>query len=47
MLAILTPGVLGPAYFRELAAVVSAASGPPDPRAIADVMLRHGLTPTS
>ncbi len=46
MLAILTPGILGPAYFRELAAVVSAASGPPDPGAVADVMRRHGLTPT-
>jgi quercetin dioxygenase-like cupin family protein len=46
MLAIVTPGILGPAYFREIAAVVSAASGgPPDPAAIAEVMRRHGLTP--
>ena len=44
-LAIVTPGVLGPDYFRELAAVVEAAAGPPDPATIADVMLRHGLTP--
>ena len=45
-LAIVTPGVLGPDYFRELAAVVEAAAGgPPDPAAIADVMRRHGLTP--
>jgi quercetin dioxygenase-like cupin family protein len=43
-LAVVTPGVLGPDYFRELAAVVSAG-GPPDPAAIAEVMLRHGLTP--
>jgi hypothetical protein len=46
MLAIVTPGVLGPDYFRKIAAVVeAAASGPPNPAAIADVMRRHGLTP--
>jgi quercetin dioxygenase-like cupin family protein len=46
MLAIVTPGVLGPDYFREIAAVVEAATGgPPNPAAIAEVMRRHGLTP--
>src|SRR5215470_13227193 len=46
MLAIVTPGILGPDYFREMAAVMKAASGgPPDPAAIAAVMRRHGLTP--
>jgi quercetin dioxygenase-like cupin family protein len=45
-LAIISPGILGPDYFREMAAVSqSAAGGPPDPRAISAVMLRHGLTP--
>lgn len=45
-LAIATPGVFGPAYFHEIAAVVEAAGdGPPDPAAIKAVMLRHGLTP--
>lgn len=45
-LTIATPGVFGPAYFREIAAVVEAAGdSPPDPEAIAAVMLRHGLTP--
>ena len=45
-LAILTPGVLGPDFFREMAAVVDAAgAGPPDLAAIAAVMRRHGLTP--
>ena len=45
-LAIATPGVFGPAYFNELAAVVGAATdGPPDPAAVAEVMRRHGLTP--
>jgi quercetin dioxygenase-like cupin family protein len=47
-LAIVTPGILGPEYFREVAAVVDAAAGgPPDPAAIASVMRRHGLTPVS
>ena len=46
MLAIVTPALLGPDYFRELAAVVEAAAGsPPDPQEIVAVMLRHGLTP--
>lgn len=45
-LAIATPGVFGPDYFLELASLVEAAAdGPPDPQAIAAVMLRHGLTP--
>ena len=45
-IAILTPGILGPDYFHEIAAVVKAAvGGPPDPAVIAAVMLRHGLTP--
>ena len=46
-LAIVTPGVLGPDYFRDLAAIVAAAAGgPPDLHAIASVMRSHGLTPT-
>jgi quercetin dioxygenase-like cupin family protein len=46
MLAIVSPGILGPDYFREMAAVVNAATdGPPDPAALAEVMRRHGLTP--
>lgn len=46
MLAIVSPGVLGPDYFRECAAVVEAAAGgPPDLAALAEVMRRHGLTP--
>ena len=45
-LAIATPGVFGPAYFREIGAVVAAAGGgPPDLAAIGEVMRRHGLTP--
>jgi quercetin dioxygenase-like cupin family protein len=46
MLAIVSPGVLSPDYFREMAAVIKAATGgPPDPVALAEVMRRHGLTP--
>jgi quercetin dioxygenase-like cupin family protein len=45
-LAVVTPGVLSPDYFRELSALVrAAAGGPPDLKAMADVMRRHGLTP--
>ena len=45
-LAIVTPGILGPDYFRDLAAVVQAAAGgPPDPAELGAVMRRHGLTP--
>jgi quercetin dioxygenase-like cupin family protein len=47
-LAVVTPGILGPAYFREVAAVLAqAAGGPPDPAAVAEVMRRHGLTPAT
>ena len=45
-LAIVTPGILGPDFFREVAAILDAADGgPPDLAAIAAVMGRHGLTP--
>jgi quercetin dioxygenase-like cupin family protein len=43
-LAVITPARLGPEYFRDMAALVSAG-GPPDPAAMANVMRRHGLTP--
>lgn len=47
-LAVVTPGILDPGYFREVAAVLDAASGgPPDLEAVAEVMRRHGLTPAS
>lgn len=46
VLCIITPGILGSGYFREVQAIVSAApGGPPDFAAIGAVMLRHGLTP--
>jgi quercetin dioxygenase-like cupin family protein len=42
-LCILTPGVLGPGYFREIAALL--ADGAPDPAKMKTIMLRHGLVP--
>ena len=48
MLCIATPGVFGPAYFREIGAILAAsAGGPPDLTAALEVMRRHGLTPVS
>lgn len=45
-LTVITPGVLGPDYFREMGEVLrAAAGGPPDLVAIGAVMRRHGLTP--
>ena len=45
-LVIASPALIGPAYFREVAAAMAAAAGgPPDQARLADVMRRHGLTP--
>jgi uncharacterized RmlC-like cupin family protein len=41
-LCILTPGVLGPAYFREMAALVAEGA---DPRKMKETMLRYGRAP--
>jgi quercetin dioxygenase-like cupin family protein len=38
-LALVSPGVFGPDYFREVAEAI------PDPERVAEVMRRHGLTP--
>jgi quercetin dioxygenase-like cupin family protein len=42
VLATLSPASIGPAYFRELAALLSAG-GPPDPARVSEIMARHGL----
>jgi quercetin dioxygenase-like cupin family protein len=42
-LCILTPGRLGPAYFREVAAALG--QGAPDPAKMAAIMTRYGLIP--
>lgn len=44
-LCVLTPGRLGPQFFREMAAL--AAAGRPDPALIQETMLRHGLVPSA
>ena len=44
-LCILTPGALGSAYFREIAAFL--ASDPPDAAKMKETMLRYGLVPAS
>ena len=42
-LCTLTPGVLGPSYFKEMAALL--AGGAPDPAKMKATMLRYGLIP--
>jgi quercetin dioxygenase-like cupin family protein len=42
-LVVLTPGVLGPGYFREVAALL--AEPEPDMARMKETMLRHGLIP--
>jgi quercetin dioxygenase-like cupin family protein len=45
-LCVITPALLGPEYFREVAKELSTAGdGPPDRARMAAIMLRHGLTP--
>ena len=44
-LAVITPAMMGPAYFREAAEVIGAAAGgPPDRAKMMDVFRRHGMT---
>ena len=43
-LAVITPALLGPDYFKEMAAIVNAG-GPPDVEKLKLVMLKHGLVP--
>jgi quercetin dioxygenase-like cupin family protein len=45
-LAISSPGLMTPDYFREIHEVLAATpGGPPDMAKLAEVMRRHGLTP--
>ncbi|WP_158793405.1 cupin domain-containing protein [Granulicella sp. L60] len=44
MMCLLTPGLVGPEYFQELAAVLRA-EGPPDLAGISHVMSRYGVIP--
>ena len=43
-LAVVTPALIGPEFFREMAVVVNAG-GPPDVAKMKETMLRHGLVP--
>jgi quercetin dioxygenase-like cupin family protein len=43
-LAVVTPALIGPGFFKEMAAIVNAG-GPPDMAKIKETMLRHGLVP--
>jgi quercetin dioxygenase-like cupin family protein len=46
MLCILTPGIVGPEYFRDMGAVLRA-DGPPDIAGLAAVMSRYGVIPST
>jgi quercetin dioxygenase-like cupin family protein len=41
-LCTLSPASIGPAYFREIAAIINAA-GPPDMQKVLGIMKKHGL----
>ena len=44
-LSIVTPAIMGPAYFREASEVVNAAAGgPPDAARMVEIFRRHGMT---
>lgn len=44
-LVVISPAVMGPAYFRESAEVINAAvGGPPDREKMTDIFRRHGMT---
>ena len=44
-LAVISPAIMGPAYFREAAEVINqAAGGPPDRAKMTEVFRRHGMT---
>lgn len=43
-LAVATPALIGPEFFKEMAAIITPG-GPPDLEKIKSVMTRHGLVP--
>jgi quercetin dioxygenase-like cupin family protein len=43
-LAVVTPALIGPEYFQEIAAILNAG-GPPDVAKVKAVMAKHGLIP--
>jgi uncharacterized cupin superfamily protein len=44
-MSVLTPAKIGPAYFREMAAL-AGKGGPPDMTVVGAIMRKHGLEPT-
>ena len=44
VLCVLTPGVLGPEFFREMSVAINGPT-PPDPATLGAIMNRHGLIP--
>ncbi len=47
-LCVITPGKLGPQYFRETReAMATASGGPPDRAHMVEIMRRHGLEPAA
>lgn len=45
-LCVITPGLFGPDYFKDIAEVINAG-GPPDMVKLKQVMLNHGLVPVA
>ena len=43
-LAVVTPALIGPEFFREMAVIINAG-GPPDMEKLKAVMTKHGLVP--
>jgi quercetin dioxygenase-like cupin family protein len=44
-LAVISPAIMGPAYFREAAEIINAAAGgPPDRAKMVEAFRRHGMT---
>jgi len=43
-LAVITPAIMGPSYFRESAEAIGAGGGPPDRGKMMDIFRRYGMT---
>ena len=44
-LVVISPAIMGPAYFRESAEIINASvNGPPDSEKMAEIFQRHGMT---
>lgn len=44
-LVVITPAIMGPAYFRDVSELIrSTGGGPPDPVKMTEIFRRHGMT---